>query len=150
MAVSIQIGSTSSAANVINKGTSLRGAVSATLKQPCSVEAPAFILNSSLVSTSDNYLYCADFGRYYYIADISEQPGQISVVQCSVDPLMSYKDSILALNVNVSRTETEHSNIIDTNLVKTANDEVVYLPLSGELERATGLASQRFVLLTSN
>lgn len=150
MAVSVQIGSTNDAANVINKTTNLRGPISANLKQPSSVEAPIFILSSSLVSTADNYLYCSNFHRYYYITDITEAPGQSAYVTCSVDALKSYADEILALQVNVSRTETEHSNIIDTNVVTTANDEIVYLPLSGsDLTRATA-TDRRFVLLTSN
>ena len=150
MSVSVQIGSTSSAANVIDKATNLRGGVPATLKQPCAVEAPTFILNSGHVSTSDNYCYCSDFGRYYYITDITTMPGGQKVVQCSVDPLKTYASQIKALQVNVSRTEsTEHSNIIDTNLVTTANDEVVFLNLSGSLSRA-GSSDRRFVLITSN
>ena len=94
MAVSIQIGSTDSASNVINKQVSLRAAISATLKQPCSVETPTFILNSNLVSSADNYLYCSDFGRYYYITDIVPMTGGQQSVTCSVDPLMSYAEQI--------------------------------------------------------
>lgn len=150
MAVTVKIGTTDDAANVINKTTNLRSDISANLKQPSSVEAPTFILSASLVSTADNYLYCKEFGRYYYITDITEAPGQSAYVTCSVDALKSYADEILALQVNVSRTETEHSNIIDTNVVTTANDEIVYLPLSGgELTRAA-VTDRRFVLLTSN
>ena len=149
MAISIQIGSTNDAANKINKEVNLGPSIPATVKQPCSVENPVFILNSSLVSTSNNYLYCGSFGRYYYITDISEAPGQCSYVQCVVDPLKTYAAQILSLNVNVSRTETDHSNIIDSNLVTTANDEVVYLNLSGALTRG-GAADRRFVLLTAN
>ena len=147
--VTIQLGSTNDAANKINKNVNLGSPISVAVKQPCSVENPVFILNSSQVSPFNNYLYCSDFGRYYYITDISEAPGQCSYIQCTVDPLKTYADEILALNVNVSRTETEHSNVIDTNLVTTANDEIVYLNLSSELTRsATG--GRRFVFLTSN
>lgn len=150
MAVTINIGSTNDAANVINKTTNLGEDTSANLKQPCSVEAPVFILNSSLVSPTDNYLYCDDFHRYYYITDINEAPGQLAIVTCAVDALKTYADEILALQVNVSRTETEHSNIIDTNVVTTANDEVVYLPLNGGNLTRAKQSDRRFVLLTSN
>ena len=149
MAVSIQIGSTDSASNVINKQVSLRAAISATLKQPCSVEAPTFILNSNLVSSADNYLYCSDFGRYYYITDITPMTGGQQSVVCSVDPLMSYAEQIKSLTVNVSRTEsTSHSNLIDSNLVTTANDEVVFLNLSGSIPHSTA-QDYSYLLITA-
>lgn len=149
MAVTVNIGSTNDAANVISKTTNLRDGISANLKQPCDVERPIFILSSSLVSTADNYLYCPDFHRYYYITDISEQPGQAAVVSCEVDALKTYEDEIRALRVNVSRTEnTDFSNIPDSQLVTLSKDEVVYLNLSSSIPRSTA-QDYSYLLITA-
>ena len=150
MAVTVNIGTTNDAVNVISKTTSLGEDTLASLKQPCSVENPVFILNSSLVSTTDNYLYCKEFGRYYYITDITEAPGQLSYVGCSVDPLKSYEEQIRALTVNVSRTEsTDFSNLADSSLATLANDEVVFLTLSNSIPTAKG-TDRTYVLIVSN
>lgn len=150
MAISIQIGSTNDAANVISKTVNLRESINASLKQPCDVERPVFMLNSSLVSTADNYLYCSDFHRYYYIVDISEQPGQIAAISCEVDALKSYEEEIRALKVNVSRTEnTDFSNIADSQLTTLANDEVVYLNLSGSIPHSTAMDYSYLLITTS-
>ena len=74
--------------------------------------------------------------------------GQQSIT-CSVDPLMSYAEQIKSLTVNVSRTEnTSHSNIIDSNLITTANDEVVFLNLSGSIPHSTAL-DYSYLLITA-
>ena len=139
MAVSVQIGTTNSASNVISKQVSLRAAISATLKQPCSVEAPTFILNSSLISHTDNYLYCSDFGRYYYITDIVPMTGGQQSVVCSVDPLMSYAEQIKSLTVNVAREEgAQFSDIGDPNITTLQRDSVVVKNFSGGLTHSKG------------
>lgn len=137
MAIQIQVGSTSSANNVLNKAISLGSTISVTLKQPASVEAPVFIVNSGLVSHSNNYLYCPDFNRYYFITDIVPQTGGAEAIICSVDPLMSFNEQIKALTVNVSREESaEFSDIGDSNVVTLARDSVIVRNFSGSLPRA--------------
>lgn len=149
--VSVQIGTTSSAANVLDKNFSLNNAVSAEVKQPCSIEAPIFILKTNENYFTCNYLYCPDFNRYYYITDISANPGGVLALTCTVDALQSYNSQIKELFVNVGRTETEHSNIIDTSLVTTANDEVVFLNFTGAGNPITPTATGRtYLLITSN
>lgn len=150
MAVTVNIGSTNDAANVISKTTNLRDGISANLKQPCSVESPVFILSSSLVSIADNYLYCPDFHRYYYITDITEAAGRTTYVTCTVDPLKSYEDEIRNLTANVSRTEnTNFSNIPDSSLTTLSKDEVVFLNLSGSIPSASS-TDRQYVLIVSN
>lgn len=149
MSVSVQIGTTDSTSNVIDKNVSLGVSVTADLKQPCSVETPVFILKTNNDYLTANYLYCDDFQRYYYVTDVQVLSGERMQLTCTVDVLKSYSEQIKNLKVNVSRTETEFGNVIDSSLVTTANDEVVFLNFSGELEPArTG--SRTFLLITSN
>lgn len=150
MAVTVNIGTTDDAVNVISKKTSLGEDILASLKQPCSVENPVFILSTSLISTTDNYLYCKEFKRYYYITEITGAPGQLCYVSCSVDPLKSYEEQIRALKVNVSRTENaDFSNLTDSSLATLAKDEVVFLNLNGSIPTATG-TDRTYVLIVSN
>lgn len=49
-----------------------------------------------------NYCYISEFGRYYFINNITSVRNGLWKIDCSVDVLMSYKTSILNLNVIVS------------------------------------------------
>lgn len=150
MAVTINIGTTNDAANVISKNANLGEDISCVLKQPCNVENPVFIVNSNQVSSTNNYLYCSDFHRYYYITNLVDMPGGQTGIQCSVDVLKSYEDQIRALTVNVSRTEnTDFSNIADSQLTTLANDEVVFLSLNSSIPAARG-TDRTYVLIVSN
>lgn len=107
----ITIGQTSDDRRKLSKsfnGTS----INVTPKNPCDVLAPVFILtwNNSFVNA--NYLYCPDFGRYYFVDDIVILTGQRAEIHCSVDVLMSYRDQILNLNVNVQRNAAERNKLI--------------------------------------
>ena len=138
MAVSVQFGTCSDASNVINKTATLGTAKSCELKQPCSVEGPIFIVQSSSVSETDNYAYCSDFGRYYFITDITELTGNRKAVSCQVDALKSFATDILALEVNVNRSESaSFSDIADTGVCTLARDEVVFKNFSSGLTRAS-------------
>lgn len=137
MAVSVQFGTCSDTNNVINKTATLGTAKSCELKQPCSVEGPIFIVQSSSVSETDNYAYCSDFGRYYFITDITELTGNRKAVSCQVDALKSFAADILALEVNVARSESaSFSDIADTGVCTLARDEVVFKNFSKGLTRA--------------
>lgn len=137
MAVSVQFGTCSDASNVINKKATLGAAKSCELKQPCSVEAPIFIVQSGSVSNTDNYCQCSDFGRYYFITDITPLPGNRKAVTCQVDALKSFAADILALEVNVDRSESaSFSDIADNGVCTLARDEVVFKNFSKGLTRA--------------
>lgn len=52
-----------------------------------------------------NYIYIPLFSRYYYIRNISIQTGKKMLIECDVDPLMSFADDIKKAFVNVCRAE---------------------------------------------
>lgn len=52
-----------------------------------------------------NYIYIPLFSRYYYIRNISIQTGKKMLIECDVDPLMSFSDDIKTAFVNVCRAE---------------------------------------------
>lgn len=82
------------------------------LKQPCDLLHPVFVLTWSSSYVHSNYLHAPELGRYYYIDDVILLTGSRAELHCSVDVLMSYKDQILSLDVNVIRNENERNKLI--------------------------------------
>lgn len=113
----IKIGSTSDDRRKINKnfnGTE----VTVQLKQPCDILAPVFILAYSEAYLTANYIHAPELGRYYFIDDVSVEPGEKIEISCSVDVLMSYATELNNLTVTVARQEKSGlTTIPDTNIV---------------------------------
>lgn len=148
MAVSVQFGTCNDAHNVISKTATLGTAKSAELKQPTSVESPYFIVDSGSVSNTDNYAYCGDFSRYYYIVSIDELPGHRKGVQCVCDVLKSFEASILALPVLVERNENTDQSYINDQSVTTYNRMITtYKAFSGNNLAKAADADDRYVIL---
>lgn len=53
-----------------------------------------------------NYMYIADFGKYYFITNIISVRTGLWLVTASIDVLESYKSEILSLDVILSTTES--------------------------------------------
>lgn len=53
-----------------------------------------------------NYMYIADFDKYYFITNIISVRTGLWLVSASIDVLESYKNEILQLNVILSDTES--------------------------------------------
>lgn len=148
MAVSVQFGTCSDAPNVISKSATLGTAVSCELKDAVSVESPYFIVKASSVSNTDNYAYCGDFGRYYYIISIDELPGSRKGVQCVCDVLKSFETSILALPVMVERNENTDQSYLSDSDVATYNRMITtYKAFQGNMLSKASDGEDRFIIL---
>lgn len=55
-----------------------------------SILKPSFTIPFSNTYLKANYCYIDDFGRYYFINDMSILNGTMLSINCSVDPLMSF------------------------------------------------------------
>lgn len=53
-----------------------------------------------------NYMYIADFGKYYFITNIISVRTGLWLVTASIDVLESFKSEILSLNVILFNTES--------------------------------------------
>lgn len=71
------------------------------LRGESSIINPSFLIECSNPSNY-NYCYIAEFGRYYFISNITSVRTGIWKLDCSVDVLMSFQNEILALDVTVS------------------------------------------------
>lgn len=79
----------------ISKSLSSPLSLSGSLKDECSVMNPIILVNTSNLSMY-NYCYIPEFGRYYFISDMSAVRTGLWRVSLSVDVLMSFKSDILA------------------------------------------------------
>lgn len=152
MSVSVQFGTTDDMPNVINKTSTLREAISCDLKQGTSVESPVFIVSDSVISETDTYAYCPNFGRYYFISDITLSPDGC-YVSCVCDPLKSFETQILAKEYNVVRGEhrdigTTSGMLVDQELNRLSQMDVQTIAASTGVSVApSGNTSRRYVLI---
>lgn len=77
--------------------------VSATSKGDINIISPTLIIQN--FSTDFNYCYISDFNRYYFVKSITLLTGQRIQIDLTVDVLMTYKEEIKNLTVNVLRYE---------------------------------------------
>ena len=81
------------------------------LKSGTSVERPTFILQS--VSPFDwNVAYCATFGRYYFVKNITLMPSDFLEIELHEDVLMTYASDIKSVRGLVKRQEKLYSDYI--------------------------------------
>lgn len=150
--MTIQFGTNTSANEKIHKSVTLGEEVECIVKDPIDVVTPYVIVKSSDVNATDNYAYCSDYDRFYFIV-VNELPGGRRGVQCTVDPLMSFSADIDALEVNVERYEgATESDIYDNGVCQTARNEVVIEKFGGtnSFVKAANNNDRCYVLTVAN
>lgn len=148
----IQFGTNTSANETLHKTISLGDAVECVVKDPIDVVTPYVIVKSTDISLSDNYAYCEEYDRFYFIV-INELPGGRCGVQCTVDPLMSFAAGIDNLEVNVERYEgSSESDIFDNGVCQIARNEVVIETFGGtnEFVKASSNNDRCYILTVAN
>lgn len=95
-----------SGAENINKALSQIASAEAEPYNEIDIERPFLILSDRSISDLDrvNYCYIEELGRCYFCTPTLGNNGLYTLV-CEVDPLTSFKDDILSLNVIVDKNE---------------------------------------------
>ena len=83
--------------------------VQAKLKEPTSELNPVFELQGV---TSAKYVYCSDFGRYYYVTDVVHVTKDIIQISCAIDVLASHKGAIGAVNAFVEYSSSDYNEYL--------------------------------------
>lgn len=130
--------------NKIGKTLTNPQTVTGTLREQTSITKPYIAIEHD--DPKDfNYAYIEDFGRYYFVDDITVIRKGFLGVSLSVDVLESFKNQILQQNVIVNKSQSDTNYYLpDDNLkvnVKTKTD-IVNFP-NGFLE------SGEFILITA-
>ena len=95
--------------------------LSGTLREACSVMAPAFNIQVENIGDvlNSNYVYIPVFRRYYFVTDITSIYKDLWRVSCSCDVLMSFKDSIYQLEGIIARNEFDYNDYLEDSEIVT-------------------------------
>lgn len=107
--------------NVVDKDITQIGAViTGTLRDDCSVINPVIMFEglTSEQLTKCNYAYIEEFGRYYFINNITFK-NQLYELSMHVDVLMTYKDGIRNNSAVISRQEHSYNLYLQDGVFKT-------------------------------
>lgn len=73
---------------------------------PLDIITPTFIFDYSAAALACNYLYCSEFGRFYFVKNIAvDTAGRINI-SCAIDVLQTYSVAIKNCRATVIRTAT--------------------------------------------
>ena len=92
---------TTNANNDLNKTISDKVELVGALRDASSIIAPSILIQSNPIGY--NYAYIPEFGRYYYIKNITAFRKGAYIVDLKCDVLMSFREEILNMSGIVSR-----------------------------------------------
>lgn len=92
---------TTNANNDLNKTISDKVELVGALREASSIIAPSILIQSNPIGY--NYAYIPEFGRYYYIKNITAFRKGAYIVDLKCDVLMSFREEILNMSGIVSR-----------------------------------------------
>ena len=90
---------------VIDKTLTAIKTLTAKPAEPMTILTPRVVIDYDADVIAANYAYIPEFGRYYYITDISIATGNRMTVSLTVDVLKTYADEIRECGGVVSRSE---------------------------------------------
>lgn len=131
MAFTISLFKTASENNRVVKDLTDEKQLSGELRNQTSVLNPKIRIESADNIAGYNYCYIPEFGRYYYIVDITSVRTRVWEVSMRCDVLMSYSVQIKALKPIIDRDETGQSaGLVDSEIPISINKKVkkLYFP----------------------
>jgi len=108
MSVTVNIGSTSSEKRALDKSVSTTKTLTGALKNESNVVNPTILCQCSAESIATcNYMTIPDFGRKYFITDITAVSDDLCLVSGHCDVLSTYASEIRTNTATVARSATE-------------------------------------------
>ena len=125
MAFTISLFKTASENNRVVKVLTNEKQLSGELRNQTSVLSPKIRIESEENIAGYNYCHISEFGRYYYITDITSVITNVWEVSMRCDVLMSYSAQIKALRPIIEREEVGQSGgLVDNDLPININKKV--------------------------
>lgn len=123
--MNIKLYKTTDPVNVLSK--TLTGEVTKTgnLKENCDVLSPSILFNFNPIEY--NYAYIADFGRYYFVGKPINEGAALWRVDLTVDPLMSWKDSIKASPCIAAKSSSAYNLYLNDPNYKCYQDDIILM-----------------------
>lgn len=109
--MTIELFNNTSDNNNLNKSLTSHGNKQCDIKGEIDLIRPTFVVGHVSNQFKDcNYCYVPDYGRYYYITNKKGLLGNRMMLECVVDPLMSFKDAIKEMSVIADRANASIRN----------------------------------------
>lgn len=125
MAFTISLFKTNSENNRVVKALTSGKEMSGELRNQTSVLNPSIRIESADNISTYNYVYIPEFGRYYYITDITSVRTNCWIISLRCDVLMTYSPQIRALRPIIEREEVgQSSGLIDNDLPININKKI--------------------------
>lgn len=126
MSFTIELGKTSQPVNALNKKFDSIKKYTGVLKEASSILHPTIHLKAKDADSIArcNYMYIAEFGRYYFIEDVVSERQDYVAVTGRVDVLQTYRDDIRNNSGYVLRcgNKSYYSKLIDDTTLKIYNN----------------------------
>lgn len=133
--------------NVVGKSIQVIKSVEAVVKGDMSVESPTIIFNYDGDISRINYVIINEFSRKYFVRNTKVLTGHRYELDCSVDVLETYKNSIKTLKAVIRKTESDAlSNMYfnDGSFVNSSKEFIYTLPFSDGFNE-----NAEFILITA-
>lgn len=140
MSFTIDLMRNTSDVNVVDKSLEILSSVSGVLKESTSILNPVIKIEGTL-PTSCNYFYISEFGRYYYINDITSINNDIFEISGHVDVLKTYASQLRGCSGIVARQESKYNLYLDDGSFKTYQN-----PRFKKINFPNGFDTMEFVL----
>lgn len=127
MSFSVTIGSTSSEKRALDKSVSTVKTCTGVLQNESNVVNPSILCKCSASSIATaNYMTISDFGRSYFITDITAVSNDLCIVSGHCDVLSTYKSGIRANTATIARSATEGNwnLLLNDPMIKVNNNKI--------------------------
>jgi hypothetical protein len=117
---------------VLNNEVTLIG----NLERACDIVNPIIVLGYDATLATKNYVYIADYGRYYFISNIVFDD-ETMIIYMHCDVLMSFRADILASIARVIRSASNYDlMIVDNMIINKANTRTYQRKIGNGFTRA--------------
>lgn len=118
--------------------------IEVTLKDGTSILRPTFRLSKA--NAGFNYLYAANFGRYYFVNDITWINKDMAEVSCEVDPMATAKSAITRSTFYVERAAGSYNSDISDGVVIPTTEIVQSVATEGDVLSDLELSDDNLVV----
>lgn len=142
--MTIKLYNNTSERNKIVKTLSLVETLTGSVRDKTDIINPVIMIERTN-PTGFNYAEITEFGRYYFVNDVTVERTGLIVLSLSIDVLKSYATSIKSQKIIVDKSTTDYNNYLpDENLKTNVKTKTDILNFSGGF-----LESGEFILITA-
>lgn len=126
MSFSIQLMRNNSQVNKVGKDLTSLLSVTGTLREETSIIDPVIVIECNLSNmTRCNYMYIAEFDRYYFVNNIRSITKDLVEFTCHVDVLETYKNEIRKNSAIVKRQQNNWNLYLNDGTFKVYQNPMV-------------------------